>query len=316
MTDRTDKIDKIDKTEEGPAGTAQQTRDQAPAQDQIRAREDQTPAQDKDQDPLQSGIAALRDAVKRRMGRLKAQDRTLAELGAAARAGDLPRLSKALTDLDAGLLDGVGEPGAAAALQRKVREALQLLGTTQRRELARGLRAACAEAGVVFARLTENPPEFRVSPFTVKVDPRTMGATLLYARQELEQVAARPTAIIEAARKAHKQLTTRQNPPEQLFALLQQAYRAALGIRGGAPGERVELAELLPQLALARQTRRFAEDPSPQRFRPYTPGSLLLRSGAPAGRAAAGAGRHPAGPGHRHGGFGAAQGASILPGEP
>lgn len=226
-------------------------------------------------DQLQTEITTLRETLKSLGGKLRAQEKALSALATSTRDEDLPRMSEALARLDPELFRRVGAEGLAA-LRETTRATLDGLRSAQRRELTRGLRTACAEARRDFQMLTENPPEYRIPPFSARLDTHTMEVTLLYSRQEICQVAARPEAILEAAARAEKDLTARQDTPEQLFTLMLQAYRAVLGILGRAPGERVELADLLPQLALARQGRGFVQDPSPQRFRPYPRSRFLF----------------------------------------
>jgi hypothetical protein len=114
-----------------------------------------------------------------------------------------------------------------------------------------------------------------VAPLTAVVDLERMEATLCYARQELARVPAKALTILDAAGEQERALCSRQLPPEEVLGLLLEAYRAVAGRRGVAMGSRVELSEILPEMALLRQPRRFREDPLKERYSPYSKARFL-----------------------------------------
>lgn len=218
---------------------------------------------------LTETIQPLETGLKEALKRLRTQEKALAELVAAEKDADVPRLHAALAELDPSALAPLGLGESAAVAVNAGRERLAELRTEQRRELARALEVASAAAGRPFRRLTDTPPELRVAPFTVVVDLERMEASLRYAREELERVPAKAEAILKAALAAEKRLTDKALPVEELFDLLVSAYRAAAAARGVPAGERVELADVLPQVAIALQGRRFLEDPVREAFASY-----------------------------------------------
>ena len=133
----------------------------------------------------------------------------------------------------------------------------------------RDLREAAAPPGFETAVLTSDPPEFRVGPFTAVLDFARRTASLRYARLELEKVPARPAAIVEAARKHQAQLDSRDFAPERFFEQLVQAYQVRLQRLGQPFGTRLDVVDLLGELAFAMQPASFFEDPVRERFVPY-----------------------------------------------
>ena len=228
------------------------------------------------QESLKEPVDELRGTLRSLSKRLKRQEKVTETLGAAVVSEDVAALQGALAGMDDELLDRLGLTERAAALADQARGRLSVLHADQRRALAHGLGSACDAGGRVFRKLTENPPEFLVAPFTVQIDLDTMEATLCYARQELRTVAARPDDILAAAKKSEEEFATRQEGPEQLFERLFAAYRAVLGRQRKTIGQRVELSDILPQLALARQGQRFLEDPRRESFASYPKARFLF----------------------------------------
>jgi hypothetical protein len=226
-------------------------------------------------DNFKARIDELHSAIMVWLKQLKAQKKMLDDLGTANETENLPLLGKALDTLDTDLLDRAGLAEQAGALAEQARLRLDTLRSDQRQALGRDLKAACAEANRSFRMLTENPPEFMVAPFTVKVDIERMEASLRYSRQELRRMPARATEILSAAQKAAEELSSRQESTEDFFDLLVAAYRAVLGNKGRSFGERVELADVLPQVALLRQGGRFFENPLRESFSSYSKACFL-----------------------------------------
>lgn len=220
--------------------------------------------------PLSAAITALRAALKERARTQKALDKALAALSAAEAGQDLPALVRLLPALDPASFATLGLSEAGEALAQDAQALATALGQSQRRELTRGLRAACEAASRDFRMLTENPPEYRVGGFTVRVEPATMEAELLFCRLEVATSAARPEAILAAVSRAERELQAGQESPEDLFARLLRAYGAALGSAGLRPGERIELVDLLPHAALTYQNAKFLQNPQAKHYRPYT----------------------------------------------
>lgn len=153
----------------------------------------------------------------------------------------------------------------AALTRRSIGEEDRRLRMTFTREL----REAASTAGFETSVLTSDPPEFRVGPFTVVCEFAKRSASLRYARLELEKVASRPAAIVDAARKHLALLDTRDFAPERFFDQLLQAYQVRLQRIGQPFGTRVDVVDLLGEIAFAMQSPAFFEDPVREKFVPY-----------------------------------------------
>ena len=153
----------------------------------------------------------------------------------------------------------------AALTRRSIGEEDRRLRMTFTREL----REAGVTAGFETAVLTSDPPEFRVGPFTVVCEFAKRSASLRYARLELEKVLARPAAIVDAARKHLALLDTRDYTPERFFEQLLQAYQVRLQRLGQPFGARIDVVDLLGEMAFLLQSPAFFEDPVREKFVPY-----------------------------------------------
>ncbi len=222
-----------------------------------------------------SDLANLSNNVKQLLKQLKAQEKILAGLAVGDRDGDGPRLHAGLAAVDRELLErlGLGDPSRAAVDHLRAR--LDAVRREQRQLLGQELQQRCAAAGRANKRLGDNPPEFLVAPFTVAVDLESMGAVISYAREELCSIRARPEDILTAAEREEKKLRGPKMAAEKIFDLLLTAYRGVCGQRGVASGTRVELAEVLPMMALLLQPRSFRQNPVRERFAAYPKARFL-----------------------------------------
>lgn len=131
------------------------------------------------------------------------------------------------------------------------------------------LREAAAKAGLEAAPLTSDPPEFRIGHLTALVDLSRRRASIRYARLEIDTVPASPEAVVDAVRKAQAWLESGTFDPDRWFDQLFEAYRVRLQRVGEPFGTRVDIVDLLPEIAFARQPERFREDPRRENFQPY-----------------------------------------------
>lgn len=131
----------------------------------------------------------------------------------------------------------------------------------------RDLKEAAEEAGVTFASLTADPPSYRLDPLTVEADFARGMARLDYARMPLGECELEPKAILAHRQKMLAALEGEGFVPEEYFEKLHEAYRRCS--LGKPAGDRVELADLLPELAFLMQDKKFKTDPTRDHFRPY-----------------------------------------------
>jgi hypothetical protein len=213
--------------------------------------------------------SGAQDALKALQKSLKSQEKALDDLLAGHEANEVGKLVDGLAALDLEVLRRFGLAERAEAVQAGAREQVQALRQEQKRALGAALQGAAEAAGRPFRRLAENPPEFLLTPFTVVLDLERMEAALQYAREEVARVPATKDAVIGALEKAERELSAKPVAPEEQFDLLVAGWRAALALEGRPAGERVELAEVLPQVALLRQSRRFREDPQREAWASY-----------------------------------------------
>ncbi|MBM3461636.1 MAG: hypothetical protein FJX76_06000 [Armatimonadetes bacterium] len=136
--------------------------------------------------------------------------------------------------------------------------------------LAKHMRDAAAHVGMEVGMLTTDPPEFRLGPLTALFDLSRRSASVRYARLELEKVAATPEAVLEACRRGILALEGKGFDAERYFHVLLDAYKVRLTRTNQPMGSRVELADLLAEIAFSMQSERFYDDPQRENFVPYS----------------------------------------------
>lgn len=194
----------------------------------------------------------------------KQQIKLWRELGESLSRCDLTRSQKVLTQLESGAaLPTV--PNAIEELRNWCRQ------EERQRPLrfARQLREAAEAEGVPCQTLGSSPPTLRLEPFTVELDFKKGQAELTYARLEVASVPLDAEQILRERAKLLASLETTDFVAEEFLVRVWEAYRRCLTSAGLKAGERVELVDLLPELAFLMQSERFRKDPTREAFKPY-----------------------------------------------
>ena len=200
--------------------------------------------------------------------RVEKIQRNLKELGKALKElrpqetrklrGRLEKLSK----LDLGLPELQSELKAlltrVEAYAREQEKSLPL-------QFGRQVREAAEAAGSTFMSLTAEPPTYFLDPFTIEADFGKGVARINYARTTVAECALDGKSILQEREKMLHALEGKGFEPEIYLERLYKAYtRLAKG-----PGDRVELVDLLPEIALLSQGEDFRKDPTRENFKPY-----------------------------------------------
>jgi hypothetical protein len=200
-------------------------------------------------------VRALHDAART----CRARAAAIAALSTALEQGDEGRIAAAIARIRAAPAPDVDPQVAAAEAWLASQRA------TRRERLAGELRAACEDAGVELMLLGRDPLELRLPPVSVVVDLAAGGAELRFAGLEVGRTAAEAGAILAARARAVSSLEGSDWDPSAFLVCLRQAWlRASRGAEAW-----VELTDVLPEVALLRQGRRFRRDPTTRHFEPY-----------------------------------------------
>lgn len=218
---------------------------------------------------MNSSTNLLEEGLKELGKQLKAQQKAITQAQAAERDEDVSGLQAALASIDREVLARLGLGDTADATIERARSTLQRLRQEQRRSLRADLEAACEAAGRRYQRLGDSPPELLIAPFTAVLDLDSMEARVHYAREELVTTRAAAADIMKAIEQQEKRLGQRQQPPDQVLAQLYAAYLGVLGQSGGRLGDRIELLDVLPLMAIAQQSARWLASPVHERYRSY-----------------------------------------------
>lgn len=131
------------------------------------------------------------------------------------------------------------------------------------------LRQAAEEAGLTCQSLGQQPPTLRLAPIEVELDFKAGLARLSYARLPLGEAPLEVSRILQERSRLLASLDSEGFDPAEYVARLHLAYRRCLLSQGLKSGDRVELMDLLPELAFLSQSDRFRKDPTRESFRPY-----------------------------------------------
>ncbi len=116
----------------------------------------------------------------------------------------------------------------------------------------------------------EEPVTLRVTPFEVQLDLEKGVAHFLFAKDELATCRLDENEVLIQRAKLMEELE-KGFDPEGFFARCLAAWRAARAARR-IEGERVEILQILPYLAIEAQPKRFKETPSIKNYKGYSRG--------------------------------------------
>ncbi len=156
------------------------------------------------------------------------------------------------------------------AVLKEIRDELDERKRHMQERLAKDLAAACKAHDLELRVLSRDEPvEVRIPPFAVQID-RTKGhAELRFARQPIATCEADAAAIMNA--HGHALAAMRKGfRAEPFFDACLRAWRAACGAGCAGNGERVEILDFLPHLALQLQPSAFRVEPSERNYRGYS----------------------------------------------
>lgn len=218
---------------------------------------------------MEDNVTQLKEELKSLLKTLKNQEKAASKLQEAGRDSDGPGLMAALASIDEKVLEGLGLGQSSASAIQDAREKLDELRFQMRRSLIHELESSCKEKGRTFKRLGDSPPELLLAPFTLSIDLSRLEAVIFFGRHELARLPADAGKILDAVEAQEKALIKGQHAPERFIEELFFAYRAVLGRLGKTMGERIDIAEILPYVALLQQGPGFCSNPLRESFRSF-----------------------------------------------
>ena len=215
---------------------------------------------------------------------------------AKAQAQDWTRLGKALEALrgEAGWMDPKARKKVFGAVERLVetegpdlrgflasaRAGYQALRPMLRSRLIEGLEERARAGELAFEILGENPVVLRYGELTLQLDFEKEVASWTYAREKLGSCPLVLELILDARREALAALEGSWPGREAFFEALFAAWGAAVGRAGLAPGSRVELVQLLPEMGVEYLRRGLRKEAAPLTRAEFAFGlDALARSG-------------------------------------
>lgn len=202
-------------------------------------------------------------------GELKPALKLLKELSAPQGLADTRKLKQKLEQLKRLSWSHPSLEQSVAELAAQLEEWRVLEERQRPMQFGRLLKDAADECGVPFAPLTSDPPCYRLDPLTVEISISKGVATLAYARIPLGECSLDAKDILEQRERYLAALEGDNFDPKKHLEQLHLAYRRCLLAEQKNPGDRVDLVDLLPELALLQQSERFRLDPTRENFKPY-----------------------------------------------
>lgn len=222
-----------------------------------------------------SGALEPEELVAERQKAWKAEAKALTALATAfgplAKARtyeDLDKLELTLAKVEAKVRRSPAQSHGEALLE-ELRADVRARRKRMAEGLARELREACEARGLGLKVVRRDEPvEVRIAPFSVRIDREKGRAELGFAKLPLTECAAQAETIL----KEHERLAAALRKgfdPARFFEAVQRAWRAAAAARGGG-GERVEIVDLLPYLAVEFQSKAFRVEPRQANYKDYS----------------------------------------------
>ena len=195
----------------------------------------------------------------------KQQGKLWRELSDLIQKADLAKAQKLLNQLQSGIAPET--PGGEAAVA--VKAWCEQEERQRPLRFGRMLREAAEGAGLSYQQLGASPPTVRIDPFNIELDFKKGEAEISYSRLELATVPLDCDQILRERARLLASLESAEFEPADYLAKVFEAYRRSLAAHGLKWGERVDLVELLPELAFLQQSERFRKDPVREAFKPY-----------------------------------------------
>lgn len=218
---------------------------------------------------LGDAIGAMRAELRKQSAGMRRAEKALDALvarGATDRLDVLARQVPALRDAD---LAPLGLEAQKAELAARLEAHLQQREGAARGNLLAALARAAAAEGLELTRLTDRPLQVLLAPLVAELDPASGRAQILYAREVVEECPLDPAEVLKARQTALDRIRDESIESAAFFELLHRAYRTVLLARGEAPGERVDLVDLLAPLALLRVAADRWRSTPPAELAPY-----------------------------------------------
>lgn len=148
--------------------------------------------------------------------------------------------------------------------------------TGRRERLSTALRAACAidgsEPDVRMVVITKDPLEVRLAPLAAVIDIEHDLVELKFGQVTVATCRAASDELLAARRTAIEALNGRGWEAAAHHRLLRRTWSR---LRAESGNEWIELADVLPELALLRQPKAFRADPTGKRFVAYPKANFI-----------------------------------------
>ncbi len=188
----------------------------------------------------------------------------LAEGTAFRNATSRKRARKAIQDCA-----GQGLPDLSGFLGQ-LDQAAKAYKQEQRLSFVDALLQEAAKESLPTRKLGDQPPVYDLGGMACTLDFEKEEAELSYARESMARLPLDPVRILEAREERLEKLTESWPGKEAFFEATWSAYRGRLGREGSAPGERIHLVDLIPELTLEYAERKLWQGQKSEGLRTMT----------------------------------------------
>ena len=131
------------------------------------------------------------------------------------------------------------------------------------------LREAAEQAGLELSTITTTPLEYRLGKFTLLVNLNASKVEIQYSRVTAAQTSLDATAVVDKVKELEASLEVADFKADGCFMEMYAAYKRRLILEERALGERVNLVDLVPEIAFMRELDKKAAKRSARKVRKY-----------------------------------------------
>ncbi len=224
--------------------------------------------------PLSDDIASLLKQVRslsRRLSRAKnllgpIKGKDLADKDAAAHYEAWLEVHSGLEGLE---LPDTELDGKRRRVVERIGGGLESLRIKVRMRLLTHLGTLAEERGLELQKVSEVPLTLFADPLTFEINFDHGDVRLLYGRELIDELPIDAATLLDARESAVAEIAEQAMESERFFDLLQAAYRTVLVAEGAAPGDRVDLVDVLMPLSMLRVDRKVWRRSGPDALEPF-----------------------------------------------
>ncbi len=195
--------------------------------------------------------------------------KTKTAVAKSAKAGDWNNILDAAKQLNELALEAAEWAGTGRKQAVEWESRVNIERSAKQRDFSVELRETAQKEGMAVSTITLSPPEYRLGKFTLLPDFANGKVTIQYCRMTAAETVLDAAAVLEAVRGLEAQLDGAEFNAEKCFSDMLVAYKRRLILEGKAIGERINLVDMVQELAFQRGLAEVSRKKRTVKQRPY-----------------------------------------------